>query len=121
MKKKKQCPYKILIAILNQEKNIEEKVLDILKKYEISRTVVSMAQGTAPSNISDFFGFGVTERMILSTFVEADKSKEIVDCLQNSLEEDKKNKGMIFTLPLTALSSNILGLWRDNNEKREQK
>lgn len=118
MKKKNRCPYKALIVIINEGRNIEDKVLYVLKSFDISRNFISFAKGTAPSTLSDFFGFGVDNKILISTFVEVEKVSEIISDLQELLQLDKKNKGMIFTLPITALSSNILGLWRGNGENK---
>lgn len=116
MKKKNYCPYKALIVIVNEGKNYEEKILSVLKKYDISRSMISLAKGTAPSTISDFFGFSIENKILISTFIETDMTKEIIFDLKESLELDKKNKGLVLTLPITALSSNILGLWREKDE-----
>lgn len=114
MKKKNPCPYKAMVIIINEGRNIEDKLMYVFKNYDISRSMISYAKGTAPSTLSDFFGFGVDNKIVVSTFVEAEKVKELTNDLQEVLQLDKKNRGMIFTLPLTALSSNILGLWRES-------
>lgn len=122
-KKKNPCPYKALVVIINEGRNIEDKVLYVFKNYDITRSMISFAKGTAPSNFSDFFGFGIDNKIVVSTFVDTDLVEQITDDLKEILELDKKNRGMIFTLPITALSSNILGLWRETNESKikEQK
>ena len=118
MKKKNPCPYKALVIIINEGKNIEDKILYIFKSYDISRSMISFAKGTAPSTISDFFGFGVDNKIVVSTFVETAVVEEMIKDLQEILQLDKRDRGMIFTLPITALSSNILGLWRETNERK---
>ena len=118
MKKTNRCPYKALIVIINEGRNIEDKVLYVLKNFDLSRNFISFAKGTAHSNLSDFFGFGVDNKIVISTFVEVEKVSEIIEDLKELLQLDKKNRGMIFTLPITALSSNILGLWRDSGEDK---
>ena len=118
MKKKNLCPYKALIIIINEGRNIEDKVLYVLKNYDITRSVISFAKGTAPSSISDFFGFGVDNKIVVSTFVDSGRVGEITADLKEILELDKNNRGMMFTMPITALSSNILGLWREADERK---
>lgn len=120
MKKKNRCPYKALIVVVNEGKVYEEKVLSVLKKYDISRSMISLAKGTAPSNLSDFFGFSVDNKSMVSTFIDSDKTEEIIADLKKELESDAKNRGLIVTLPITALSSNILGLWRNSDENGEK-
>lgn len=117
-KKKNPCPYKALVIIINEGRNMEDKVLYVLKNYDITRSMISYAKGTAPSTFSDFFGFGVDNKIVVSTFVDAEKAKEIIADLREILELDRRHKGLVFTLPITALSSNILGLWRENNENK---
>lgn len=112
MKKRSPCPYKALMIIIDVAKHVEDKILSVLESYQITRSMISFAQGTAPSTISDFFGFGIVDKMVLSTFVDTKLAETIVMDLQNVLQEDEKNRGIIFTLPITALSSNIIGLWR---------
>jgi len=118
MKKKNPCPYKALVIIINEGRNIEDKIQYVFKTHDISRSMISFAKGTAPSNLSDFFGFGVDNKIVVSTFVESEKAVEIMHDMQELLQVDKRDKGMMFTLPITALSSNILGLWRGNNESK---
>lgn len=116
MKKTNTCPYKALVVIVNDGKDTEEKVLTVLKKYNISRNVISSAKGTATSTLSDFFGFSVVDKIILSTFIDSPMASEIVGEITSTLQLDEKNRGIVFTLPITALSSNILGLWRKKDE-----
>lgn len=119
MKKKISCPYKALILIINEGRNIEDKIMYVFKTHDIMRSVISFAKGTAPSTLSDFFGFGVDNKIVVSTFVESEKAEEIIHDLKEILEVDKRDRGMVFTLPITALSSNILGLWREQNENKK--
>ena len=115
MKKKISCPYKALMLIINEGRNIEDKIMYVFKTHDIMRSVISFAKGTAPSTLSDFFGFGVDNKIVVSTFVESEKAEEIIHDLKEILED----RGMVFTLPITALSSNILGLWREQNESKK--
>lgn len=116
MKKQNICPYKALVVIANEGKDTEEKIISVLKKYDISRNVISSAKGTATSTLSDFFGFSVVNKVILSTFIDYEMVTEILNDITQTLQLDEKNRGIVFTLPLTGLSSNILGLWRKKDE-----
>ncbi len=116
MKKKNTCPYKALIVIINEDTNSEEKVTQIFSTYNIAHSMISTAKGTATSTISDFFGFSIVDKIIISTFIPAKESKKIIEHITATLQLEEKNRGMVFTLPLTALSSNILTLWRKENE-----
>lgn len=116
MKKANTCPYKALLVIVNEGKDTEDKVLSILNKYAISKSVISSAKGTATSNLSDFFGFSIVNKIILSTFIDAPLATEIIEDITRTLQLDQKNRGIVLTLPLTALSSNIIGLWRKDHE-----
>lgn len=121
MKKKTPCPYKALLIIANNEKNTENTIISILNKYNITTSMISSAQGTAPSTISDFFGFGIIDKIVFSTFIPASLTEKIIENLQTALQTDDKNKGMIITLPITALSSNVLEIWRIKNESKASK
>lgn len=103
------CPLQILVLIINNTEK-EDVVETLLNKHGIEKSMISTAKGTANSTISDFFGFGIVEKLIISTFIPADKAKVIINDLVENLKLKERNKGIVFTLPLTSISSNILQL-----------
>lgn len=103
---KKKCPYQILIAIINEQKALETRLIKIINEYA-SKSIVSQASGTAPSSASDFFGFGITEKSILSAIIPSEKADEIMKFVSSSMNTNKNNKGIVMTLPLSAMDSRI--------------
>jgi len=117
-KEKKTCPYQILIAIINNQKVLEASLLKTLEKYSVEKAFVSRASGTAESSISDFFGFGITEKDIFSCFVPAEIADNIIEDVEANMKKSKHNKGIVFTLPLTAIDSRIFESLEGNYEQR---
>lgn len=105
--KKILCPYQALVMIINEDQETEDKLLELLELYHIEKTMISKAKGTAPSSISDFFGFGVVEKMIVTTMIPSIKAKDILTKLTQELELNEKNKGIVLTLPLTGMDSRL--------------
>ena len=103
----KNCPLEALIIITNEGKDTEEAI-DILSELHISKSIISSAIGTAPTQIADLLGIGTSKKQIISTFVQSNTADELLSILTEKLQLDEKNRGIAFTLPLTALTSNIL-------------
>lgn len=111
--KKNLCPYQILIVITDCEKWMEETVLNILNRYLTDKAIVSRAKGTAPSTMSEIFGFGTSEKSITSAIIESKNSNEIVGKLTDTLKFNETNNGIVFTLPITSMDSRIFYLMEE--------
>ena len=116
---KKTCPYQILIAIINDQKVLEAVLLKTLAKYSIDKTIVSKAKGTAPSAVSDFFGFGTTEKNMLSTIIQSSDAEEVVAEVSAQMNKNKNNRGVVFTLPLTGMDSRMFQNLEVKNGKED--
>ena len=116
--KKNLCPYQILVAVINNQKVLEASLLKTLEKYSVEKVFVSKASGTAESSISDFFGFGITEKDIFSCFVPSKFADKIIEDVEQNMKKSKHNKGIVFTLPLTALDSRIFENLEENYEQK---
>lgn len=116
--KKKSCPFQILIIIMNQEKGLEDKIIDILDVYNVDKTIISRANGTAQSSVSDFFGFGITEKNIFTTIIQSEKAEDIVKSISKKMALNKNNKGVVFTLPLTGMDSRVFKNLEVKNEHK---
>lgn len=105
--KKQESPYQILVAIINRQKVLEVTLLKLLSKFSVDKNIISKAYGTAPSSVSDFFGFGTTEKSIITSIVPASKSSEILEEISKSMDKNKNNRGVAFLLPLTGMDSRM--------------
>ena len=114
--KKKESPYQILVAIINRQRVLEVTILKILSKFSVDNNIISKAYGTAPSGVSDFFGFGTTEKSIVTSIVPASKSHEILNQISMSMDKNKNNKGVAFLLPLTGMDSRIFQILGEKHE-----
>ena len=112
------CPYQILIAVINNQKVLEASLLKTLEKYKVEKAFVSKASGTAESTGFDFFGFGITEKDIFSCFVPTKFADEIISDVEANMKKNKHNKGIVFTLPLTAIDSRIFENLEGNYGKK---
>lgn len=91
-----------IIADRNQEKNI----LKTLTTHKIYGKILTNANGTAKSMLGDIFGFGIIEKDVIISFVETDKGLKICTLL-NKLINKEKDTGIVFTVPIDAISSDL--------------
>ena len=103
MKKSIKAPFEILVVII--KRGLAEKASEFLKRYSSNFHLISMAEGTAESEIMEFFGFGMSEREVLFGLIDATESKHTLDMLGAKFDFESPANGIALTLPLTSATN----------------
>ena len=103
MKKSIKAPFEILVVII--KRGLAEKASEFLKRHSSNFHLISMAEGTAESEIMEFFGFGMSEREVLFGLIDATESKHTLDMLGAKFDFETPTNGIALTLPLTSATN----------------
>lgn len=103
MKKSIKAPFEILVVII--KRGLAEKASEFLKRHSSNFHLISMAEGTAESEIMEFFGFGMSEREVLFGLIDATESKHTLDMLGAKFDFETPANGIALTLPLTSATN----------------
>ena len=105
MKKPIKAPFEILLVIL--KRGLAEEASEFLKKNKSNFHLIAMAEGTAESEIMEFFGFGISEREVLFGLIDANEAERTLDLLSAKFDFEEPANGIALTLPLTS-ATNVL-------------
>lgn len=101
-------PFELLITIVERGKS--EKVCEILSVYDCQYNLVTLGEGTAKSEATDIFGFGIVEREIIWSLINPIMSSKILRTINDTLELEKPQKGIAMTIPCNAASNLMLDI-----------
>jgi hypothetical protein len=111
MKKKEKIasPLNILICIVDRGKG--DKVTETLRMNGCSHNLITHGTGTAAkSSTGDFFGFGIIEREVVMSIVDASKINHVTDILTDMFDLNSPHTGILIALPLSSATSNLLDM-----------
>jgi nitrogen regulatory protein PII len=99
-------PLSLLVAIVDM--NQGEKVSMFLNEHGYRFHFVSIAEGTAPTEIRSYWGFGETEKSIVWGLIPKDNSKYIFSILNEEFHLTKPNTGIAFIVPIKSFADPII-------------
>lgn len=105
-RKKIKPPFEIMITIVDRGEG--EKVIKLLETNNVEHVLLLQGRGTAESEVADWFGFGVAERDVVACFIEAERSKAMVELLYTDLNLNVEHTGFVFTLQPSGASLDLL-------------
>ena len=106
MKKSIKAPFEIVMVII--KRGLAEEASEFLKKHSSNFHLISMAEGTAESEVMEFFGFGMSEREVLFGLIDCTESKRTLDMLGAKFNFETPANGIALTLPITSATNIML-------------
>ena len=103
-----QSPVEIVVSICDDKKG--EEIEKYLNSVHLNAGLLFMGKGTAESDIADLFGFGMNNRDIVAVLVPKDKTKTVVEHINDITGIERDSYGLTFVMPLSSASSNLLEL-----------
>ena len=85
------------------KRSVGRRLLACYEEIGLSSTLCTLAQGTATSEILDYFGLEVTEKMVTLTVVSDDTWKQVKRELEDRLQIDVPGPGTALLMPLSSV------------------
>jgi len=101
---------------------LAEKAAEMFKQHQVIIQYRFNAEGTAPSEIADTWGFGGVDKGVLLSVMHRTRAEDMLKILHTQLQLDTINSGIAFTMPLSGVSNIILKMLsrHDVNEERNE-
>ncbi len=108
---------KLLITVVDRNKG--EFYLDVISQFEVNCQLAMGGLGTASSDIIDLLGLNI-HKAVLFSIIREDKTKEILNCLEEKFATIKNGKGIAFCVPLSSvIGVNMYQFLSNNRQKKE--
>lgn len=91
----------MMVSIL--DRNRAKKFLTLYQECGVTVNFVSLARGTAASEMLDTFGLESHEKMLITSIVTRDVWRQIKQGLQQKLNIDVPGTGIAFIIPLSSI------------------
>ena len=85
------------------KRSVGRRLLACYEEIGLSSTLCTLAQGTATSEILDYIGLEVTEKIVTLTVVSDDTWKQVKRELEDRLRIDVPGTGIAFLMPLSSV------------------
>ncbi len=103
---KSKAPIKFVLLVARREK-IEE-ASEILGTFGAMKVWTMLGQGVDRSGVLSVLGLAEAECAVILSVVQIEKVKPAISMLCDKLELAKQNNGMVFSIPINAISQNTL-------------
>ena len=98
--------FSVMLAICDNEQ--EDILEEFLTKHKLGAGLIFMGKGTAESNIADIFGFGLSDKIIVTLLVPESKQEKIAKDLTDFLGIEKDSYGLVMLLETSSASTVVL-------------
>jgi len=99
----KKAMIKLVVTIVDRGKG--DKVTQLFNEDNIHFHFICYGEGTATSEILDVLGIGETDKDVVLSMVPGYKVGDLLTKITDKMSLKKAGKGIIFTLPLSGISS----------------
>ena len=97
---------KCMVLIVNRDQG--NRIGSICHQHQLYFSYACMASGTASSEYLNYLGLGETEKELVFTFARAHVLASLQKAIAAAIHIEKPNSGIIFTMPLSSISSLFL-------------
>ena len=109
---------KMLISVTKRGNG--NKMGDFYKKNNLHYDFICLGTGTANSEILDYLGLETNEKDVVITMVPSAKIQEIMSGATDEFKLNSPGKGIIFTVPLTAVSARVQKILCKNTDTNKE-
>ncbi len=100
--------FSVLLAIYDSSR--KEEVDRYLTEKKLNNGLIFMGKGTAESDIADMFGFGLSDKIILSLLVAEDKQDKVLEELTDFLGIERDTYGLTMLLETSSATTVVLDM-----------
>ncbi len=98
--------FSVLLAICDNEKT--EELDKYLTRKRLKNGLMFMGKGTAESDIADMFGFGLSDKIIVTLLVPESRQEKVARDLTDFLGIEKDSYGLVMLLETSSASTVVL-------------
>lgn len=109
---------KVMISVTKRGNG--NKMVDFYKKNNLHYDFICLGTGTANSEILDYLGLETNEKDIVITMIPAVKIPEIINGATEEFKLNSPGKGIVFTVPLTAVSARVQKILCKNTDTNKE-
>ena len=91
----------LFITIVN--KGNGDAIVKLLSQFDCALSIVHIGEGTANASISEILGFNDNRKDVVISIVRKEKIPDIKLEIESFFLSHKKNKGVAFSIPLSAV------------------
>lgn len=91
----------MMVTITNR--NIGSKMIAFYKEHDLAVIISTLGEGTANSEVLDFFGLEATEKTVMISLVTRNVWKSLKKGLQKEMNIDVPGTGIAFVVPLSSI------------------
>ena len=103
----KQSPVlELMVVVVNRGKG--EEVTKTLTRNGAKAQIICLGEGTAESEVANFFGFGTIERDVVLALVDYERSAKALERISKKFKFDKRHNGLGFTVPLQSAGMGLI-------------
>lgn len=106
--KKQKAPFKVLIAIVRREKT--DFANKLLQQLGVCSLVTTFGLGVDRSGVLELLGLKNAECTVIFGLVDSTKTSFVLGVLEKELNFQNPDNGMAFTISLSAIAKNSLGV-----------
>ena len=92
---------KLLITVVDRSKALF--YVDLLEEFEVNVQMVLYGRGTASSQMRELLGLAETDKSVIMSYIREDRTKEIMDTLEEKFQKVKNGKGIAYTISLDSI------------------
>lgn len=107
---------KILVTIIDRKK--VDFYLSALEGHNVNMQTVLYGKGTASSEILSYLGLNQTDKAVILSVIQEDKTKEILNAYEDKYFKTKNGKGIAFTIPIKSIIGVSIYKFLANLEER---
>ena len=105
----------LLLAVVDRNKH--KRLEEILNEKHVRFQFLANAMGTAHSRILDVLGLSGTEKTIGLCILHRNKAQRAMISIMERMEMIRPGNGIVFTVPLTGTSKNVVQALESENRK----
>ena len=107
-------PFKLMVTIVDRSK--AEQVIEVCCDLSLPYHVAILGEGTATGEILDYFGLASTDKAVVLSLVCSSSLSAVRAALRNELQLQRKGYGILFTIPISAISKKIACALSENTQ-----
>lgn len=96
----------LMVVIVNRGKG--EEVTKMLSRNGAKAQIICFGEGTAESEVANFFGFGTIERDVVLSLVDYERSAKALERVAKKMQFEKRHNGLGFTVPIQSAGMGLI-------------